>query len=163
MSTSAFGSVGLSANMFEEPRFLLDAFAKRDFGLALPIVSIVYGIWNENNALHDMLVAVGAQLCCAGRHDVVAGRDVCWLAPTWSVSNHSLRMRAKAYLSSSSLDWRTWRWYSMLLISDFASVAWTVCAAFTSLSPRTVEDISAYVLIDRCLIGGVVEQCIDCL
>ena len=42
-----------------------------------------------------MLVAVGAQLCCAGRHDVVAGRDVCWLAPTLSVSNYSLWMRDK--------------------------------------------------------------------
>lgn len=43
----------------------------------------------ERHVLHDMLVAVGAQLCCAGRHDVVAGRDVCWLAPTFSVSNPS--------------------------------------------------------------------------
>jgi hypothetical protein len=50
------------------------------------------------NVLHDMLVAVGAQLCCAGRHDVVAGRDVCGLAPTLLVSSRSLRMRGKNLL-----------------------------------------------------------------
>lgn len=99
MSTSALGSVGLSANMFVEPRFLLDAFAKRDFGLALLVVSILFVIasWGRH-ILHDMLVAVGAQLCCAGRHDVVARRDVCWLAPTLSVSNHSLWARGKNVL-----------------------------------------------------------------
>lgn len=42
ISTSGLDSVGLSANMFVEPRFLLDAFAKRDFGLALLIVSILF-------------------------------------------------------------------------------------------------------------------------
>lgn len=45
-----------------------------------------------------MLVAVGAQLCCAGRHDVVAGRDVCGLAPTVLVSHHSFRMQSKNLL-----------------------------------------------------------------
>lgn len=52
----------------------------------------------ERHVLHDMLVAVGAQLCCAGGHDVVAGGDVCWLAPTLLISHHSLRMKGKNLL-----------------------------------------------------------------
>lgn len=63
------------------PRFLLDVFAKRDFGLALE------NNWHEGfndeehqalcDLLSNLLAPVGAQLGSAGAHDVVGRRDIC--------------------------------------------------------------------------------------
>lgn len=51
------------------------------------------------------------------------------------------------YVSSSAiLDWRTWRWYSMLLTS-LPKTCWSTMEALASLSARTLDDMVLCVVV----------------
>lgn len=70
------------------PRFLEEVFAKRDFGLALLFLSVLWAdlcILLGMDLLSDLLVAVGGELCGAGAHDGVGGGDVGLLSPTRNI------------------------------------------------------------------------------
>jgi hypothetical protein len=79
LSFFSFSLAMCSPNMLDPtPRFLVEVFAKRDFGLALSssVRLLMYKHGTHLNLLSNLLTSISAQLGRAGTHNIVRWRDI---------------------------------------------------------------------------------------
>ena len=109
------------------------------------------------NVLADLLVAEGGQLGGARAHDVVRGGDEGLVPGESKESASCLHPRGvdcggPTYSPCSILDWKTWRWCSMLMTSGLVLASVSALGCIDMLTSRAASTLEADIVV-RCL-GG---------